>query len=80
VVLKPLQRGALYDALAAPARARHTRRPPRRPPRPERPRLLVEDEPVNAAVAQGYLMLWGDIGMGQGRRRAVARNAASAST
>jgi signal transduction histidine kinase/ligand-binding sensor domain-containing protein/CheY-like chemotaxis protein/HPt (histidine-containing phosphotransfer) domain-containing protein len=81
VVLKPVQRGALYDALAAASG--------RTPQAVDRPAaapgaaalnahvLLVEDEPVNAAVAQGYLTALGctSVWVKDGAE-AVARNAA----
>ncbi len=59
IVLKPVQRDALHEALASALGV------PRGAPAPAHPVpsapavgghvLLVEDEPVNAAVAQGYL-------------------------
>ncbi len=64
IVLKPVRREALYEALAIATRAA--------PPRPDVAAilkagesnlgghvLLVEDEPVNAEVAQGYLSVLG---------------------
>src|SRR5207302_6395283 len=58
VVLKPVQRGALYDALAAAgARTPQAVVAPAVAPAEALSAhvLLVEDEPVNAAVVQGYL-------------------------
>ena len=59
-MLKPVQRSALYEALAAAsARGRAGRRRCAADAAAIAPLgahvLLVEDEPVNAAVAQGYL-------------------------
>src|SRR5204862_5105773 len=62
VVLKPVQRGALYDALAAAgARTPQAVVAPAVAPAEALSAhvLLVEDEPVNAAVAQGYLTALG---------------------
>ncbi len=81
IVPKPVQRDALYRALAV---ASDLRPPPARAdvlsanrlPAVGAHVLLVEDEPVNAAVAQGYLSalgctcVWADNG-----REAVARSA-----
>jgi len=81
VVPKPVHRDALYRALAA---ASGVRMPPadedalasNRLPAVGAHVLLVEDEPVNAAVAQGYLSalgctcVWADSG-----REGVARSA-----
>ena len=78
VVLKPVQRGALYDALAA-AGGRTPHAAPAAAPTEALSAhvLLVEDEPVNAAVAQGYLMALGctSVWVKDGAE-AVARNAA----
>jgi len=80
VVLKPVQRGALYDALAATSgRTPHAGVAPAAAPAEALNAhvLLVEDEPVNAAVAQGYLMALGcsSVWVKDGAE-AVARNAA----
>ena len=81
VVLKPVQRGALYDALAAASgRTPHAADAPAAAPGGAALNahvLLVEDEPVNAAVAQGYLMALGctSVWVKDGAE-AVARNAA----
>ena len=81
VVLKPVQRGALYDALvAASGRAPHAVVAPAAAPGAAALSahvLLVEDEPVNAAVAQGYLTALGctSVWVKDGSE-AVARNAA----
>jgi CheY-like chemotaxis protein len=81
VVLKPVQRGALYDALAAAsARTPHAAQAPAAAPGAAALNahvLLVEDEPVNAAVAQGYLTALGctSVWVTDGAE-AVARNTA----
>ena len=81
VVLKPVQRGALYDALAAASgRTPHAADAPAMAPGAAALNahvLLVEDEPVNAAVAQGYLTALGctSVWVKDGAE-AVARNAA----
>ncbi|TLY50442.1 MAG: response regulator, partial [Gammaproteobacteria bacterium] len=80
VVLKPVQRGALYDALAAArGRAPQVAVAPAALPAEALSAhvLLVEDEPVNAAVAQGYLTALGctSVWVKDGAE-AVARNAA----
>ena len=65
VVFKPVQRGALHDTLAAasglavPPAARAANEAPPTPAPLGAHVLLVEDEPVNAAVAEGYLALLG---------------------
>jgi len=80
VVLKPVQRGALYDALAAAgARTPQAVVAPAVAPAEALSAhvLLVEDEPVNAAVAQGYLTALGctSVWVKDGAE-AVARHAA----
>ncbi|HEY0766875.1 MAG TPA: two-component regulator propeller domain-containing protein [Steroidobacteraceae bacterium] len=81
VVLKPVQRGALYEALAAlsgrtPTGAGAPAAAPGAAALGAHV-LLVEDEPVNAAVAQGYLAALGctSVWVKDGAE-AVARNAA----
>jgi signal transduction histidine kinase/ligand-binding sensor domain-containing protein/CheY-like chemotaxis protein/HPt (histidine-containing phosphotransfer) domain-containing protein len=82
VVLKPVQRGALYDALAAASGSGAAAAPAAAAGVPGMAPLaahvlLVEDEAVNAAVAQGYLSALGctSVWVKDGAE-AVARNAA----
>ena len=82
IVFKPIHRDALYDAVArALGQPRHSA-DPAQGATPAGPAggghvLLVEDEPVNAAVAQGYLAALGctSVWVADGAE-AVARNSA----
>jgi len=82
IVLKPVRRDALHEALAAasgvsfsPTEALTTAECAEKPIRAHV--LLVEDEPVNAAVAQGYLSALGCTSMWvKDGPEAVARSAA----
>jgi signal transduction histidine kinase/ligand-binding sensor domain-containing protein/CheY-like chemotaxis protein/HPt (histidine-containing phosphotransfer) domain-containing protein len=82
IVLKPVHRDAMYESLAAAMgvtmpSAVSTRRSPSEVPASGGHVLLVEDEPVNAAVALGYLAALGctSVWVKDGAE-AVARSAA----
>ena len=77
VVLKPVQRSAFYEALAAASLETAGAPPPAVAEPLGAHVLLVEDEAVNAAVAQGYLTALGctSVWVKDGAE-AVARNAA----
>ena len=81
IVLKPVHRVALYEALAAALHmpvAADAKPVPEKTMAPLRGHvLLVEDEPVNAAVAEGYLAALGCTSVWvKGGTEAVARAAA----
>jgi two-component system sensor histidine kinase BarA len=79
VILKPVQRGALYETLAAASglAAHASASATSSAPLLGAHVLLVEDEPVNASVAEGYLAALGctSVWVKDGPE-AVARNAA----
>jgi CheY-like chemotaxis protein len=82
IVLKPVRREALYEALAVATRAARSAADVAAILKAGEPNLgghvlLVEDEPVNAEVAQGYLAVLGctSVWVNDGPE-AVARNAA----
>jgi signal transduction histidine kinase/ligand-binding sensor domain-containing protein/CheY-like chemotaxis protein/HPt (histidine-containing phosphotransfer) domain-containing protein len=79
VVMKPVQQRALYDALAAALSGARLQSAPAAAAATALSAhvLLVEDEPVNAAVAQGYLASLGCTSVWvQNGAEAVARSAA----